>query len=81
METHRVQIIIEQDEDGKYIAECPALQGCYSQGDTFEEALENVREVVMMCLQELAEDGVTINTRFPEVIAVKTLDVPFSRAS
>lgn len=53
MEKHRLQVIVELDEDGKYIASCPSLQGCYTQGDTFEEALENIRDVIEMCLQEL----------------------------
>jgi predicted RNase H-like HicB family nuclease len=57
MSALRFQVIIEQDEDGLYIAECPALQGCYSQGETFEEALINVREVIEMCVREAEEDG------------------------
>ena len=38
---YRFPIIIEKDEDG-YFASCPALQGCYTQGDTYEEALANI---------------------------------------
>ena len=56
MQTYRFQIIVEQDEDGVYVAECPALPGCYSQGKTFEEALDNVREVIEICEVEAAED-------------------------
>lgn len=56
MNTYRFQVVIEQDEDGAYIAEVPALQGCYSQGDTFEEAVTNVKEVISMCIQELVFD-------------------------
>jgi len=52
MQTYRFQIVIEQDEDGVYVAECPALPGCYSQGKTFEEALDNVREVIELCEAE-----------------------------
>jgi predicted RNA binding protein YcfA (HicA-like mRNA interferase family) len=37
------QIIIEQDESGFYVAECPALKACYAQGKTFEEAIENIK--------------------------------------
>lgn len=53
METYRLQVIVEQDEDGVYVAECPVLQGCYSQGDTFEEALEHIGEVIQLCLEEI----------------------------
>lgn len=44
MATYRFTIVVEQDEDGVYIASCPALQGCYSQGDTYDEAVENLKD-------------------------------------
>ena len=46
MDTYRYHVIIERDEDGVYVASCPALQGCYTQGDTYEEALSNIREAM-----------------------------------
>lgn len=55
MKKYNLQVIIEQDEDGYYIAECPALQGCYTQGETFEEAIENIKDVIAMCIEELKE--------------------------
>lgn len=75
MTNYRFQILIEQDEDGMYVAECPALQGCYTQGVTFEEALENIREVIRICVQELEEEGKTVDPRFPEIVGIKTLEV------
>ncbi|MGQ9627171.1 MAG: type II toxin-antitoxin system HicB family antitoxin [Anaerolineae bacterium] len=57
METYRLQVVVEIDEDGKYVASCPALQACYTQGDTFEEALENIHDVIEMCLEELKEEN------------------------
>ena len=45
-------VIVERDKDSHYVAECPALQGCYTQGDTFEEALTNIQDVIEMCLAE-----------------------------
>jgi predicted RNase H-like HicB family nuclease len=53
--TYQVQVVIELDEDGKYVAWCPSLQACYTQGDTFEEAMENIQDVVTMCLEEEQE--------------------------
>ena len=50
--TYELQVVIELDEDGKYVAFCPALEACYTQGDTFEEAIENIHDVVTMCLEE-----------------------------
>ena len=57
MKTYNFQVVVEQDEDGMYVADVPALEGCHSQGMTFEEALENIREVISMCVQEMIEDG------------------------
>ncbi len=42
----KFRIIIEQDEDGTYVAECPALPGCVSQGKTRREALENIKDAI-----------------------------------
>lgn len=41
-----ITILVEKDEDGFYVAECPVLEGCYSQGKTLDEALKNIREVI-----------------------------------
>ena len=75
LHTHHLQVIIEVDEDGKYIASCPALQGCYTQGDTFEEALANIRDVIEMCLEELRDEQKEINLHYPEVVGIKTVEV------
>src|SRR5271168_1912456 len=53
--TYDFQVVFEIDEDGKYVASCPALEACYTQGDTFEEAAENIRDVIAMCVAELKE--------------------------
>ncbi len=45
-------VLIEQDEDGIYIVSCPSFQGCHSYGKTVDEALENIREVIDICLEE-----------------------------
>ncbi len=45
-------IIVEQDEDKYYIVSCPLFKGCHSYGKTVDEAIENIREVVEMCLEE-----------------------------
>ena len=45
-------IIIEIDEDGYYIVSCPLFKGCHSYGETIDEALKNIREVIEMCLEE-----------------------------
>ncbi|MBT0881955.1 type II toxin-antitoxin system HicB family antitoxin [Campylobacter sp. RM12642] len=47
--------IIEKDENG-YYAYVPALKGCVSQGDTYEEALENIKEASELYLESLSDD-------------------------
>jgi len=44
MTRYTFPVVIEKDEDG-YFAYCPTLQGCYTQGDTYEEALANIRDL------------------------------------
>lgn len=48
---NRWQVWIEQDEDGYFVAHCPALPGCHTQGDTEEEALTNIKEAIALCLE------------------------------
>lgn len=52
MEKLHLPIIIEIDEDRFYIVSCPVFKGCHSYGETIDEALENIREVIDMCLEE-----------------------------
>jgi len=58
-------ITIFQDEDGVFIAECPSIPGCISQGKTEQEAETNIREAIKECLQVRAEKGMplTVSTR------------------
>jgi len=75
MTTFRFQVVIEQDEDGYYVADVPALTGCHTQGRTFEAAIENIREAIEMCVREMREDGVEIETSYPQVIGIKMLEI------
>lgn len=45
-------IIVEQDEDGIYVAECPAFESCTTQGKTIEEVKERIKEVITICIRE-----------------------------
>jgi predicted RNase H-like HicB family nuclease len=62
---------LERDEDGVWVAECPSIPGCVSQGKTRDEAMENIREAIALCLEVRAERGMplTIETRQVEVLA------------
>jgi predicted RNase H-like HicB family nuclease len=50
-------ITLARDEDGVWIAECPSIPGCVSQGKTRREALKNIREAIGACLELRAELG------------------------
>ncbi|PMB06325.1 hypothetical protein CEN49_15850 [Fischerella thermalis CCMEE 5273] len=45
-------VVIERDEDGYYVGEVPQLKGCYSQGETIDELMSNIKEVIELCLEE-----------------------------
>jgi len=62
-------ITVDRDEDGVWITECPSIPGCVSQGQTKEEAIENIQEAIQLCLGVRAERGMplTIETRQLEV--------------
>ena len=51
------QVIIEPDENGGFVASCPSLPGCHSQGETLEEAIANIREAIELYVEVLEEDG------------------------
>jgi len=67
----KLLITIVQDEDGMYIAECPAIPGCVSQGKTEQEAEINIRDAIRECLEVRAALGMplTVTTREIEVPA------------
>lgn len=62
-------ITLFKDEDGMYIAECPSIPGCVSQGKTEKEAESNIQDAIKECLEVRAEKGMplTISTRQVEV--------------
>jgi len=66
------KIILEPDpEDGGYVVHCPALPGCYSQGDTREEAIANIREAIEAYIGSLKKDGLPVPSGLePEIVSV-----------
>lgn len=47
MDVQRFPVIVEQQRDG-FVVECPSFQGCYTQGDSYEEAMENLRDLIRL---------------------------------
>jgi len=72
--THSLPVIVEKDEDGIYVAECPTLSGCYSQGKTVDEALSNIQEVIALALEE-PENQAALAQYQPQHIGFHTITV------
>ena len=68
----RYRVLIEQDEDGFFVAECPSLPGCVSQGQTREEAVANVKDAIAGYLESLRKH----NEAIPPSIWEETVEVP-----
>lgn len=65
------RVLIEQDEDGAYVAEVPSLPGCISQGQTRSEAVDNVKEAIAAYLESLKAHGEPVPPSiFEEVVEV-----------
>jgi predicted RNase H-like HicB family nuclease len=67
------KVIVEQDEDGTYIVDCPTFKGCHSYGENMDEALENIKDVIEMCVEEAIEEGEQFD--FPKIIDLKEVQV------
>ncbi|MGH7889801.1 MAG: type II toxin-antitoxin system HicB family antitoxin, partial [Thermodesulfobacteriota bacterium] len=72
MKTYRFSVIVEKDKEG-YFALCPELQGCYTQGDTYEEALENIKDAIRIHVEDRIEGGEDIPQ--PESVSLTSLEV------
>ena len=56
----KFNVTLDRDEDGVFVAECPSIPGCVSQGSSREEALANVHEAIALCLEVRAERGLPL---------------------
>lgn len=72
MESFRLSVILEKDESGYYVF-CPDLQGCYTQGSTYEEALENIQDAIRLHIQDKISCGETIPQH--KMVSLTTVDV------
>ena len=71
MKNITLPIVIEGDADGFFVS-CPALQGCYSQGETYEQAVENIKDAVRLHIEDRIADGEEI----PQVsVSLSTVEI------
>ena len=57
MKKYHFPVVVEIDEDGKYIVSCPIFKACHADGATIDDALDNLREVIEMCLEEQSAEN------------------------
>ena len=74
----KIKVVVEQGEDGYFVAHCPSLKSCWSQGKTEEEALSNIRQAIELysiSMPKLEEEDREIKKRMHEIQSdkVKTL--------
>ena len=72
MKKYRFSVVIEKDNDG-YFAFCPELQGCYTQGETYEEVLEHIKDAIRLHLEDRLDAGEEIPQ--PESVSLTSLEV------
>ena len=54
MSVYNFKVMLEPDEEsGGYVVTCPSLPGCYSQGETIDEAIANIKEAILLCLEDM----------------------------
>lgn len=63
----RLPVTLERDESGMIVIECPAIPGCVSQGATEDEAIANIREAIVGCIEARAAAGMPLTVRTVEL--------------
>ncbi|MEK7108834.1 MAG: type II toxin-antitoxin system HicB family antitoxin [Patescibacteria group bacterium] len=69
---YRFPVVIERDSDG-YFATCPDMQGCYSQGDTYEEVLENITSAIKLHVEDRKAENEEVSQ--PNTVSLSTVEV------
>ena len=72
MANYRVSVIVEKDKEG-YFAFSPDLQGCYTQGESYEEVIENIKDAIRLHIEDLLADGEQV--ALPKTISLTSLEV------
>jgi predicted RNase H-like HicB family nuclease len=62
-------VIVEKDEDGIYVAEVPSLRSCYTQGNSIEQVMERIKEVITLCEKEEEPENL-------EFVSLQRLEIP-----
>ncbi len=71
---HKLPLLIEIGQDGWYVVECPVFEGCYTQGKTIDEAVENIKEVIKLILKEKNAKRILLSYN-PQEISLRTITI------
>lgn len=74
MKSYDYPVIIKPDISGGYVISCPTFQGCYSQGETVDEALKNIKEVIELCIEELIDEGLGVPSPLDLIVQKVAVD-------
>lgn len=69
------RVVIEQDEDGIFVASVPTLQGCYTEGDTYEEVTKNIVDVIKLHIK--VRESYEVDDSLTEFIGIKNIAFPY----
>lgn len=72
MKNYRFSVIVEKDADG-YFASCNELQGCFTQGETYEEVIENIKDAISLHVEDRLETGEEISQ--PQSVSLTLMDL------
>ena len=72
MANYHVSVIVEKDKNG-YFAFSPDFKGCYTQGDTYEEVIENIKDAIRLHIEDLLADGEQMT--LPDTVSLTSLEV------
>lgn len=70
----QIPLLVERGEDGFYVVECPLFAGCFTQGKTIDEALRNIREVIVLILEE-KKNQQTLKSFKPKELSLHTITI------
>jgi predicted RNase H-like HicB family nuclease len=72
MANYHVSVIVEKDKDG-YFAFSPDLKGCYTQGESYEEVIENIKDAIRLNIEDRLVDGEQVS--LPDTVSLTSLEV------
>ena len=72
MRGYRFAVVVEKDKEG-YFAYCPELQGCYTQGETFEEVIENIKDAIKLHVEDRLAHNEPVTTS--EMVSLSSIEV------